>query len=500
MVSSRSLGDARPAPPPIRGTLAHFQTYSSTKLSSSGLNTYNVSRLKQLKVCELHADGSSTHSSMNLRTLYNHVVKSMTEDIKAAGMKESKGAASVSGGVDSQVGEMDSIQEEEEESEEEANSRKVQTTSPRLTGASQRERLGGYLHPRDMRRLVTPFSPSNEPQLMVRRHVMLFNFDPLRAVVLRDRLLVLLPDGAKDDSMLHELEKKLRGGVAEMENDVFGSVSSSDEPPRQSREDFAKLMTKQTKIGKEEWEDLQNMDWKKMAFEFQSVDAVLKTVVALLVDDARDICDRSSVVMKDLLGDGLDEHAQNMLRLHKDEVDLMEGRVDGFTRGMNEVLDDNKQMALMNLSRLIKYPEKFVQPVSDAMLQAESDEPELILESFIQDALSIVNELDLIKKQIGTTEEQISMQMNAIRNRLLYINTLLSVASLVVGVGSFVGSLFGMNFINGFENNDTNTAFVQTCTGTIIGMFLMWIILSRTFYRAANNIHSGLGRKFGLPG
>lgn len=54
-----------------------------------------------------------------------------------------------------------------------------------------RERLGGWLHPRDMRRLVTPFSASNEPGLIVRRHVMLFNFDPLRAIILRDRLLVL---------------------------------------------------------------------------------------------------------------------------------------------------------------------------------------------------------------------------------------------------------------------------------------------------------------------
>lgn len=54
-----------------------------------------------------------------------------------------------------------------------------------------RERLGGWLHPRDMRRLVTPFSASNEPDVIVRRHVMLLNFDPLRAIILRDRLLVL---------------------------------------------------------------------------------------------------------------------------------------------------------------------------------------------------------------------------------------------------------------------------------------------------------------------
>jgi len=63
--------------------------------------------------------------------------------------------------------------------------------APHAAPVTYRERLGGYLHPRDMRRLVTPFSASNEPELIVRRHVILLNFDPLRAVVLRDRLLVL---------------------------------------------------------------------------------------------------------------------------------------------------------------------------------------------------------------------------------------------------------------------------------------------------------------------
>lgn len=78
------------------------------------------------------------------------------------------------------------------------------------------------MHPRDLRRLTSPFSASNEPELMVRRHVVLCNFDPLRAIILRDRLLVIVPDGA--DSMLAELERRVRGGIEEYENSVFGDV------------------------------------------------------------------------------------------------------------------------------------------------------------------------------------------------------------------------------------------------------------------------------------
>ena len=138
----------------------------------------------------------------------------------------------------------------------------------------------------------------------------------------------------------------------------------------------------------------------------------------------------------------------------------------------------------MNLSRLLSHPERFLQPVPEEILREESDEPELILEVYLQQALSIVNEMDLLKGQIITTEEQISMQLDAIRNRLLFINTLLSVASLCVAIGSFIGSIFGMNLTNHIEDNDT--AFTRVTIGTVVGMVLAWMLLSKFFQVAAS--------------
>mmetsp|Transcript_30703 Transcript_30703/g.61500 ORF Transcript_30703/g.61500 Transcript_30703/m.61500 type:complete len:617 (+) Transcript_30703:1631-3481(+) len=442
----------------------------------------------------------------------------------------------------------------------------------------QRERLGGYLHPRDMRRLVTPFSSSNEPSLIIRRHVMLLNFDPLRAIVLRDRVLVLVPDGA--DSILIELEKRVRGGITEMENQVFGytdggsggrratstpnevfstpaktgihnnedkssrtlssqegaegikdsyngvykpvesmmkkakdmvhqmSSATDDEGASDTNSNATPALNKSVSVQDDsnpsqndiandnEWEDMQKMNWNQMSFELQSLDAVLQTVTTMLMEDARKTNQRAVKAMSDLRGEahnrrgrslggaGPGEHAQERLRLHKDEVKLMEGRVQGFVRAMNEVLDDDEDMTLMNLSRLLTHPERFIQPVSQEILHEESDEPELILEAYLQQALSIVNELDILKGQIMTTEEQINMTLDAIRNRLLYINTLLSVASLCVAMGSFIGSLFGMNLTNPLE--DDGGAFMRVILWTVVSMVGLWAILSWIFYEAAN--------------
>jgi len=356
---------------------------------------------------------------------------------------------------------------------------------------------------------------------------MLLNFDPLRAIVLRDRLLVLVPDGA--DSILIALERRVRGGIAEIENQVFGM----DVVPGTKLDSFKNLkeVGKQRSGGainnqepaansetnddstehtassdhpsndNDEWEAIQKMDWDHMPYELQCVDAVLQTVTHMLMDDASTVYLKAMVAMAELRGESssggqgvgtLGEHAQERLRLHKDEVNLMEGRVQGFVRAMNEVLDDDEDMTLMNLSRLLTHPERFLQPVSQEILHEESDEPELILEAYLQQALSIVNELDLLKGQIMTTEEQISMTLDAIRNRLLYINTLLSVASLCVSLGSFIGSIFGMNLTNSIETNDT--AFMKVTVGTIVGMAGMWGVLSWIFYRAAN-IHGDWRKK-----
>ena len=98
----------------------------------------------------------------------------------------------------------------------------------------------------------------------------------------------------------------------------------------------------------------------------------------------------------------------------------------------------------------------------------ESDEPELILEAHLQTAFSLTNSLDLVRGEILTTQELINQRLDAVRNRLLLANMIISVGSLCITTGSFVGSLFGMNVTNGIENDPV--AFKQIVTATCVGM------------------------------
>ena len=409
-------------------------------------------------------------------------------------------------------------------------------------------------------RLVTPFSSSNEPALIVRRHVMLLNFDPLRAIVLRDRLLVLVPDGA--DSILISLEKKLKGGIKELEKSVFGEdkrmtsstigseaseIGGSSEADDRSTKNGDALLQRvdndsqeeedvpeptiplaqnlqskgahqdeqksgtSSKLGsdgddeggsrgttstetveeldyegEEEWDEIENRIYLDLPFELQAVDAVLSCVSSLLSGDASELRHKVYIAMAALRGDSKKstpgDHAQEKLRILKDGVGEMEARVQGFVRALNLVLDEDEDMSLMNLSRLITHPERFIQPVSQEILEEESDEPELLLESYMQQSLSVANTLELLKGQITSTEELVTMKLDAIRNRLLYISTMVSIASLCVATASLVGSIFGMNLLNNLEN-DAN-AFAQVLIGTILGSIGLFIFISFWAYRS----------------
>lgn len=380
------------------------------------------------------------------------------------------------------------------------------SVSPPATGLSRnksigggnvtyRELLGGFLHPRDMRKLVTPFSASNEPELIVRRHAMLLNFDPLRAIILRDRLLVLVPQGA--DSILAQLEQMVlgtgeQGGLyrnsesqhpigEDGEEEIFfesvadrGSEDDDDLSHIKAGDTaFTLDMSEEDEnfhsFGHMEWAEMEGRNWIDLPFELQSVDAILNSVCSILADDVLDLQLSANHLITELLQPGSDvgDHAQEVLRTMKNSVKEMMSRVNGFCRAMDNLLEDYEDMALMNLSRLLSNPDRFIQPVSQAVLDEESDEPELILEAHLQRGHTLTNALTLVQGQIHTTEDFAVRKSDSIRNRLLFINMMISILSLSVAGASLVGSLFGMNVSNPLE--ESSEAFVVLSSATVGG-------------------------------
>jgi magnesium transporter len=419
---------------------------------------------------------------------------------------------------------------------------------PRKQLITYRERLGGHIHPRDMRRLFTPFSASNEPSLIVRRHVMLLNFDPLRAIILRDRLIVLVPDGA--DSMLVYLEERAQGGQVAMERTFFGPSTPGDTPTPSVHDsihrdaavstsahgDNNNILSKKSGLfgrismlvgshhnsninsnkdpgvvnsrgsahnssdvslmdenddsdeenGRDqaaaEWAELEGKEWSELPFELSCADAVLHTVTNFLKEDTFELQEAARDYIQRILknNNGMSDDPLTIIRLLKDSLREMTSRVNRFVQSLNRILDEDEDMALMNLSHLLTHPERFIQPVSPEILETESDEPEIILESHLQQALSLINALDLIQGQVDTAAELIDQKLDATRNKILLANMLISTISLCLSVGMLVGGFFGMNLKNHIENDPD--AFAQITFGTIASITCLFAFILSILY------------------
>lgn len=124
------------------------------------------------------------------------------------------------------------------------------------------------LHARDLRKLQQPFNPRNQPGIIVRRHVLLLNFDPIRAIVLHDRLIVIVDYGF--DSILDDLGKRL----SESEAISLQLASAVDEGDAAQKDDEVYRKHRNNAMS---------------TFPFRAVEAVMATVLADLETNFREL-------------------------------------------------------------------------------------------------------------------------------------------------------------------------------------------------------------------
>lgn len=63
---------------------------------------------------------------------------------------------------------------------------------------------------RDLRRLDFDSHPEEEPSVRIRRHAVLFSVDPIRAIIMSTRIIIIVPPGGMDQ-ILEIVENYMRG-------------------------------------------------------------------------------------------------------------------------------------------------------------------------------------------------------------------------------------------------------------------------------------------------
>lgn len=133
------------------------------------------------------------------------------------------------------------------------------------------------------------------------------------------------------------------------------------------------------------------------------------------------------------------------------------------------------------------------EPFSSPSIHAASHRPEkdidtmhleMLFENYLNEIEWIASELDGLQDNITNTEENVVLQLDLLRNRILRFELFLSISSFVVTCGALVTGLFGMNLVNHFETN--GGMFYAVFSLTMLAMF--WSFISFKRYGRRENL------------
>ncbi|KDO32723.1 hypothetical protein SPRG_02421 [Saprolegnia parasitica CBS 223.65] len=265
------------------------------------------------------------------------------------------------------------------------------------------------IHVRDMRKLDSTFSISNEPSFVVRKQAILINTDPLRSVVLRNCCYVFLPDGA--DGLISTLKQHFK-------EPIFG-----DDP-------------------------------KSMPFEFRALEAILATMVRMLAVDCDRVIPIAQTAMDKISQSQVRTKELERLRTLKNVLNELKSQ--SWSAGqwvasdLIETLEDEYTLHYLYLTKMMDTPCY----LPDGSWSYDSECAEALLETYLQEMYNQRARIELTMNNIENTESIVMMQLDATRNSLLSVDLSLTSFTTFINVSTFVTGAFGMNLNSSLQDVD----------------------------------------------
>ena len=165
----------------------------------------------------------------------------------------------------------------------------------------------------------------------------------------------------------------------------------------------------------------------------------------------------------------------------KNKIDELKKRVKEVKKSISDILSNDEDMNLMYLASPPEggqlgfdatnpYLPTSQYPVDGAV---DTMSLEMLFENYLNEIEWIASEVEEVIDEITNTEENVVLQLDILRNRILRFELSLSMSSFVVTCGALVTGLFGMNLTSQLET-EKHIFFIVTFA-MITGMAAMWL-------------------------
>jgi magnesium transporter len=282
---------------------------------------------------------------------------------------------------------------------------------------------------RDLRRLDFNFNPNDEKSFLIRRNVVLFALDPIRAVIMSNKLILFLPDGGAD-AIIQLLGNNLRADKADRDT----------------------------------------------ANEMHAYDALLKSLIDFEREKYKDIKHQITSTLQLFKGAALlSIDIQEEMRLLKNNLSQLTSNLESTRTVLQHLTEDDKEMALMNLSILKSKPSLYKLPLSPEIL-ATHDRSEELLETHLIDLNALCSQIGIIRSHMQNAEDSVLLRLDTSRNELLIANTALTLLSVGIAFGAYITGVFGMNLDQTTYLQPKKNSFVIVTMLTFVIIFLIFLL------------------------
>ena len=247
---------------------------------------------------------------------------------------------------------------------------------------------------RDLRKLDFSIIARAEPSLLVREHVLFLIVDPMRAVILRDRCLIVF--ATEDPLFLDAIERKLGHLVSNIATD-------------------------------------------RIAFEFEALEFIMSMSMEQLNHEVEQMGRLVGSSLAKLQGRGVTTAELEELRSLKNDVNLLESRVRGMNDAVTHVLEKDEDMFLMQLTRLWSDP---------ALLEAgdfeDHDDAEIMLEAVVLMVSRTARVIKRLLSDIAGSEQSMQQQLKHASNKLLTADLIQTLLLLCLNLVATISAFFGL--------------------------------------------------------
>jgi hypothetical protein len=239
---------------------------------------------------------------------------------------------------------------------------------------------------RDLRRLEYKL---DDPIVLIRRHAVVLSIGGFRSVVMFDRVLLLLPD-TTEESMVSRLASLLSGMLSKMlfllkpECDLKVSTSSRDSL-KESEPVQLKKSAQHERFEYSVYEALMYLTTIQNVKEFEGIEHQTQSLLK--------VCRENSI---------LPFSFQEKFRSAKNKVSKLLLRTEGLQRLMADLLDNDEDLTLLNLTTLQQNPSLYLTPLNpDFVKQHQS--MEILFETYMLDVHSLESRINFLSSQIHNT-------------------------------------------------------------------------------------------------